>query len=180
MRKLCFLNRVLAASDFTLCGASFLISSAISVDWLLALSCWGCIFMQFFGANVWPALQPAFFLFFLQSSQSFLTRRSSSNYDNIKLKFKDMSNKDNQNEGGIPLNIARYKKTVYSIVCVQLAFVVFYIPFIISFIILITEDTGFIVYNYSVILFLLTNRLALFKYYICYLTVHSISVLRAK
>ena len=37
------------------------------------------------------------------------------------------------NEGGIPLNIARYKKTVSSIARVQLALVICYLPFIICF-----------------------------------------------
>ena len=41
------------------------------------------------------------------------------------------SHRGQPNEGGIPLNIARYKKTVSSIAWVQLALVICYLPFII-------------------------------------------------
>ena len=70
--------------------------------------------MQFFGAVAAACIFVVLSVVILV----FPTRRSSSNCDNIKLKFKDMF-QGQSNEGGVPLNTARYKKTIYSIVWVQ-------------------------------------------------------------
>lgn len=67
------------------------------------------------------------------------------------------------NGGEIPLNLARYKKTVYSIVCVQLALAACYVPYIILVVTVELDGCcgigGVIGLNYAVTLYLLNSSL---------------------
>ena len=143
--------KVYGASSFILCGVSVATSTAISVDRLLALllglrysfvvtlrrvraaitSFWLIALLSGF-LRVWRrdiAIKEAsvILIFFLVASIfCYLTIH-------LKLRHRQAQIQNNvphgqQNGEGIPLNIARYKKTVSSIMWVQLALVACYVP----------------------------------------------------
>ena len=158
--------KVQSVSAFVLCGVSIFSSTAISVDRLLALSLglryrhvvtlrrirafitcfWltgvslGFLYI-FWNCGITLSLATVLiilsvFISLFSCAKIFLKLRQH------QAQVQGHAQQRQPNEGGIPLNIARYKKTVYSIVWVQLALIVCYIPFVISVIILIMEDKG--------------------------------------
>ena len=161
-----YVDSVQHASSFILCGASFLTSTAISVDRLLALLfglryrhvvtlrrvrvvivCFWItgvagVFLlfcssrkiSFLVANVFAVL--CVFISVVSYAKIFLTLRKH------QAQIRD-GHRGQANRGGIPLNIARYKKSVSSIAWVQLALVVCYLPFIVSVVAIhVTEWSG--------------------------------------
>ncbi len=155
VNALYYVFKAYGASGFILGGVSFLTSIAISVDRLLALLlglryrqvvtlkrvCAAITCFWLFGASlgwiwVWRldiALKGAFVVIILSLVTSIIC------YTWIYLKLRrhqaQVPNNVPQgqpNGGGIPLNIARYKKLVSSIMWVQLALVACYVPFCIS------------------------------------------------
>ena len=150
-----YVDSVQHASSFILCGASFLTSTAISVDRLLAL----LVGLRYRHVVTLRRVRVAIICFWITGVASvFLLFRSSRkisflvanvfavlcvfisvvSYTNIFLKLRKHQaqirdgHRGQANRGGIPLKIARYKKTVSSIAWVQLALVVCYLPFIAS------------------------------------------------
>ena len=143
---------VLEALSFILCGVSLLTSAAISVDRLLALLlglryrhvvtlkrarvvtiCFWLISASFGLIRLWRA-DITLMLAAIPVTLSLLT--SIFCYMRIHLKLRHQQVQvQNQflqgqgNGGGIPLNIARFKKTVSSVLWVQLALVTCYVPF---------------------------------------------------
>ena len=146
-----YVFEVYGASAFILCGVSVLTSTAISVDRLLALllglryrhvvtlkrvrvviTCLCLITASIGCLRVWRgdiAIMgaPVIIIFCLVSSIFCYTRI------HFKLRHQQAQVQNNvphaqQNGEGIPLNIARYKKTVSSIMWVQLALVACYVP----------------------------------------------------
>ncbi|XP_068684449.1 melanocyte-stimulating hormone receptor-like [Montipora foliosa] len=132
-----------------LCGVSMLTTTAVSVDRLLALllglryrkvvtlkriygaviAFWAC---SFFTAAIWH-WDYAVWLVLVISSASFCFVTSISCYSMIFLTLRRYQNqvRDNAQEQAnqtIPLNIKRYRKTVYSGMCVQLPLVSCYVP----------------------------------------------------
>ena len=155
-----YLYVALNATGLVLCGVSILTSTAISVDRLLALLlgiryrhvvtlrrvC--IVIFCLWLTGVSAALLYIFLGDFIGRSAALVLVLTSVvtsviSYTKIFLKLRNKqaqvterhARKGQTNEGGIPLNIARYKKTVSSIACVQLALVVCYLPYIISCII---------------------------------------------
>ena len=146
-----YVDKVCGASSYILCYVSGFVSTAISVDRLLALllglryrhvvtlkrvrvviTCFWLIAASIGCLRVWRrdiAIMGAsvIWIFCLVSSIFCYTRI------HIKLRHQQAQVQNNvlhgqQNEEGIPLNIARYKKTVSSIMWVQLALVACYVP----------------------------------------------------
>ncbi|XP_078342587.1 adenosine receptor A3-like [Oculina patagonica] len=146
-----YVQKVNTASSFILCGVSGLTSTAISVDRLLALllglryrhvvtlrrvrvviSCFWLIAIPIVLLRVWreditfKATSVSIILCLLTSIFCY-TRI------HLKLRHQQALVQNNvphgqENGEGIPLNIARYKKTVSSIMWVQLALVACYVP----------------------------------------------------
>ena len=171
------------AFGFILCGVSIFTSTAISVDRLLALSLglryrhvvtlrrirafiacfWltgiaGALMSIFWSYSITMAIASCFII--LSMFISFYS------YAKIFLKLRQHQaqiRQEQPNGGGIPLNIARYKKTVYSIAWVQLALAVCYFPYVISVVIIVLYGccgiSGFIILNKAVTLYLLNSSL---------------------
>ena len=171
------------AFGFILCGVSIFTSTAISVDRLLALSLglryrhvvtlrrirafiacfWltgvaGALMSIFWSYSITMAIASGFII--LSMLISFYS------YAKIFLKLRQHQARIRQeqpNGGGIPLNIARYKKTVYSIAWVQLALAVCYFPYVISVVIIELNGccgiSGVIILNKAVTLYLLNSSL---------------------
>ncbi|XP_078342068.1 melanocortin receptor 5-like [Oculina patagonica] len=145
-----YVYNVYAASSYILCGASVLTSTAISVDRLLALLLGlryrhvvtlrrvrvviTCFWLIASGGcfRVWrediPYKGTIFLVILCLVTSSFCYTRI-----HLKLRHQRFQVQNNvphgqQNGEGIPLNIARYKKTVSSIMWVQLALVTCYVP----------------------------------------------------
>ncbi|XP_078342590.1 trace amine-associated receptor 9-like [Oculina patagonica] len=145
---------VSVSSSYILCAVSIFISTAISVDRLLALllglryrhfvtfrrvrvviTCFWPIAVSIGLLSVWKrdiALKEASVVLILCTVTSIFC------YTRIHLKLRHQQAQvqnnfphGQQNEEGIPLNIARYKKTVSSIMWVQLALVSCYVPWVI-------------------------------------------------
>ena len=172
------------ALGFILCGVSIFTSTAISVDRLLALSLglryrhvvtlrrirafiacfWltgvaGAVMSIFWSYTISMAIASGFII--LSMLISFYS------YAKIFLKLRQHQaaqvRQEQLNRGGIPLNIARYKKTVYSIAWVQLALAVCYFPYVISVVIIELYGcfgiSGVIILNKAVTLYLLKSSL---------------------
>ena len=125
-------RRVLDALGWCLCGVSILTSTAISVDRLLALllglSCFWLISVSLGSIRISRsdvALKAASTLIPLSLVISIIC------YTRIFFKLRHQQVQVPQvqaNEGQIPVNIARYKKSVSSVLWVQLALVACYAP----------------------------------------------------
>ena len=148
-------RKVSEASGFIFCGVSVLTSTAISVDRLLALllglryrhvvtsrrvcaviACFWLIAASTGWLIVWrkdiAIVETLIVLIFCLVTSMFCYTRI-----HFKLRHQQAQVQNNvphgqQSEEGIPLNIARYKKTVSSIMWVQLAVVVCYVPRVIT------------------------------------------------
>ncbi|XP_078342968.1 adenosine receptor A3-like [Oculina patagonica] len=147
-----YIDRACTASSFFLCGVSVFTSSAISVDRLLALLLglryrhvvtlrrvraviilfWliGVSFGSLYFWKISITFTVAFALIIISLVISVVS------YTKIYLKLQHHqlqvhTNQGQPNVGRIPLNIARYKKTVSSVSWVQMALVTCYVPFII-------------------------------------------------
>ncbi|XP_078342593.1 melanocortin receptor 4-like [Oculina patagonica] len=146
-----YVYNVSVSSNFILCGVSVLTSTAISVDRLLALflglryrhvvtlrrvrvviTCFWIIGTLSGLIRVWrrdiAVKEASVFLVLCTVTSIFCYTRI-----HLKLRHQQAQVQNNvphvqQNEEGIPLNIARYKKTVSSIMWVQLALVACYVP----------------------------------------------------
>ena len=151
---LIYIGRIKRTSSFILCGVSVFASTAISVDRLLALLlglryrlvvtlrnvraviiCFWLIGLSFGSLYLWNS-SIAFTVFVAFAILSLVIIISC--YAKIYLKLRQHQAQVQEhvyqgqpNRGGIPLNIARYKKSVSSVFWVQLALVVCYVPFII-------------------------------------------------
>ena len=139
-------KKVVNVLSFILCGVSLLTSTAISVDRLLALllglryrhvvtlkrARLVIICFWLIGASLglirWWTADITFMLASVVLTLSLLT--STFCYTRIHLKLRHRQVRvQNGNGEGIPLNIARFKKTVSSVLWVQLALVACYVPF---------------------------------------------------
>ena len=152
------------AFDFILCGVSILTLSAISVDRLLALLL-GIRYRTIVNLRRTRALLSFFWLtgiaaVLLRFATSFSVAAivgvifliifiviSVFCYTKIFMTLKQIEtqvhNRGQQRREGMPPNIGRYKKTVWSIALVQLALIACYIPFIIcAIVITITDSSG--------------------------------------
>ena len=152
------------AFDFILCGVSILTLSAISVDRLLALLL-GIRYRPIVNLRRTRALLSFFWLtgiaaVLLRFATSFSVAAivgvifliifiviSVFCYTKIFMTLKQIEtqvhNRGQQRREGMPPNIGRYKKTVWSIALVQLALIACYIPFIIcAIVITITDSSG--------------------------------------
>ncbi|XP_078342676.1 melanocyte-stimulating hormone receptor-like [Oculina patagonica] len=140
------------ASSFILCGVSVYTSTAISVDRLLALLL-GLRYRHIITLRRVRALIVCFWLMGILCASIYFWNRSTAfsvyfaftllslvtlifAYTKIYLKlrhyqFQVHGPKRQPNKGGIPLNIARYKKSVSSVLWVQLTLVACYAPFLI-------------------------------------------------
>ena len=155
-----YLMNIANAFDFILCGVSILTLSAISVDRLLALllgiryrtivnlrhtrallSCFwlsgisGVLLSLFTSFSVASIVGVIFVIISTVISifcytKIFMTlRQNETQVQNL-----------GQRREGMPSHIGRYKKTVWSIACVQLALIACYIPFIICAIVMKIKD----------------------------------------
>ena len=152
------------AFDFILCGVSILTLSAISVDRLLALLL-GIRYRTIVNLRRTRALLSFFWLtgiaaVLLRFATSFSVAAivgvifliifiviSVFCYTKIFMTLRQIEtqvhNRGQQRREGMPPNIGRYKKTVWSIALVQLALIACYIPFIIcAIVITITDSSG--------------------------------------
>ena len=149
------------AFDFILCGVSILTLSAISVDRLLALLL-GIRYRTIVNLRRTRALLSFFWLtgiaaVLLRFATSFSVAAivgvifliifiviSVFCYTKIFMTLKQIEtqvhNRGQQRREGMPPNIGRYKKTVWSIALVQLALIACYIPFIICAIVMKLKD----------------------------------------
>ena len=148
-----YTGKIYKASSFTLCEVSILVSSAISVDRLLALLLglryrhtvtlrrvravmicfWfigvSCALMFFWNSSI--AFTVAVGLIFFSTATSVFS------YTKIYLKLRHQQlqavhvPQGQPNGGRVPLNIARYRKSVFSVLWVQIALLICYLPFII-------------------------------------------------
>ena len=151
-----YVRGVNEATSFVLCTASILTTTAISVDRLLALLlglryrhvvtlrrvraviiCFWVIGMSLGFMNYFWNFRIAFTLFIIFTILSVVM--SAFSYTRIFLKLRhhqahvqDHAQQRQPNAEGIPMNAARYKKTVSSIAWVQLALVACYAPFVVS------------------------------------------------
>ncbi len=146
-----YVYKVYGASSYILCGVSGLTSTAISVDRLLAL----LLGLRFRHVVTLRRVRLVIFCFWpiaVTGASLWLWRRDIADmgvfvvlviclvtsifcYTKIHLKLRHQQAQVQNNVyhrqqrgDGIPLNIARYKKTVSSIMWVQLAFVACYVP----------------------------------------------------
>ena len=155
MKILNCLRKVENISSFSLCGSSILLSTAISVDRLLAFKLGlryrhvvtlrrvravvTCVWLTgglgglYFSYSYLNALTVAIVFILLSVFTSifsytkiFLTLRQH------QVQVHDQISQGQQHREGSSLNITRYKNTVSSIAWVQLALVVCYVPFIVS------------------------------------------------
>ena len=147
-----YVSKIYGASAFILCGVSAFTSTAISVDRLLALllglryrhvvklkrvrvviTCFWLIaashgWLWVWNRNIAKKASSVTLPLCVVTSFFCYTRI------HLKLRYQQAQVQNNvphgqQNGEGIPLNIARYKKTVSNIMWVQLALVVCYVPF---------------------------------------------------
>ena len=150
-----YVYEVYVASRLILCGASALTSTAISVDRLLALllglryrhvvtlrrvrvviTCFWVTAASIGWIGVWRfdiAMKAASVALILSLATSIFCYTKI----HLKLRHQQAHIQNNvphgqQNGEGIPLNMARYKKTVSSIMWVQLALVACYVPWVIK------------------------------------------------
>ena len=147
-------HKVSEASSFILCGVSFVTSTAISVDRLLALllglryrhvvtlkrvcaviTCFWLIAASTGWLIVWrrdiAVVQTLIVLIFCLVTSMFCYTRIHFKLRHQQAQVQDNAPHRQQSKEGIPLNIARYKKTVSSIMWVQLVLVVCYVPWVI-------------------------------------------------
>ncbi|XP_078384689.1 adenosine receptor A3-like [Oculina patagonica] len=151
VNTLFYVNKIYPASSYILCGVSGLTSTAISVDRLLALllglryrhvvtlrrarvvtTCFWLIAAPTGWLRAWRrdiAIKETSVVIIL----CLLTSIFCYTRIHLKLRHQEAQVQNNvprgqQNGEGIPLNIARYKKTVSSIMWVQLALVACYVP----------------------------------------------------
>ena len=150
-----YVHKVYLASAYILCGVSVATSTAISVDRLLAL----LLGLRYRHVVTLRRVRVVLTCFWLIAASSALLRvwrediadkktsvllilcllTSIFCYTRIHLKLRHQQSHVQNNHvpdgqqdgGGIPLNIARYKRTVSSIMWVQLAFVACYVPWVI-------------------------------------------------
>ena len=160
MNILFYFSRVMVASAITLSGVSIYTLMALSVDRLLALllglryrqvvtlrrvftavCCfWLMSILWGFGYSFWrhPVIYTtgavigilSLCISLFSCSKIFLTLRQRQ----AQVQFEA---RHERARGGIPPNIARYKKSVSSVAWVQLALVVWYLPYYISFVIIL-------------------------------------------
>ena len=187
-----YVDDITFLSSFVFCGISILISTAISVDRLLALflglryrqivtlqrirtAIFGFLLVgvstglvYFFWSYIFSLIVTLVFI-------AFAVIISTVSYLNIFLRLRQHQSQVQQNAcegqangGGTPLNIVRYKKTVSSIIWVQLALVACYAPFGISVIVIkINGWTGInagIVWTFAGTLVFLNSSLNPFLY----------------
>ncbi|XP_078342586.1 trace amine-associated receptor 9-like [Oculina patagonica] len=177
-----YVLNVWRASGFTLCGVSALTSTAISLDRLLALllglryrhtvtlrrvrvviTCFWLIAASCGLLRVWRkdiAIEATSVVLIL----CLLTSIFCYTRIHIKLRHQQAQVQNNvshgqQNGRGIPLNIARYKKTVSSIMWVQLAFVACYVPRIIVAVFFANATEHFVAWKASTTLVLFNSSL---------------------
>ena len=156
-----YLMNIANAFDFILCGVSILTLSAISVDRLLALLL-GIRYRTIVNLRRTRALLSFFWLtgiaaVLLRFATSFSVAAivgvifliifiviSVFCYTKIFMTLRQIEtqvhNRGQQRREGMPPNIGRYKKTVWSIALVQLALIACYIPFIICAIVMKLKD----------------------------------------
>ena len=140
-------KNVVNALSWILCAVSLLTSAAISVDRLLALVlglrykhvvtsrrvrvviiCFWLIATSL-GSIRWWRKDITFVLASIILILSLLTSIFCHTRIHLKLRYHVRVLQEQGNRGGIPLNIARFKKTVSSVLWVQLALVACYCPF---------------------------------------------------
>ena len=148
LKMLSHIRQLDYALSLILCGVSIFISTAISVDRLLALM----LGLRYRHAVTLTRVR-AFIIFFwligifLASIKTFVSFRISLtlgvvltllslaisifSYTKIffRLRQQQAQVQDNCHQGGVPLNIPRYKKTVSTTAWIQLALVVCFVPF---------------------------------------------------
>ena len=160
-----YVNDGINVSSMILCGMSILTSTAISVDRLLALLL-GLRYRHVVTLRRTRAVIACFFVISVSCGAMYIWSYNISwivvnvfgllslivsilSYTKIHLKLRQHqgqvqghAHQGQPNGGGIPLNIARYKKTVSSIAWVQLALVACYFPFLIASILRNIMTTG--------------------------------------
>ena len=178
------LNSVIEAnrvSSFVLCGVSLFTSTAISVDRLLALLlglryrhvvtlrrvrviiiCFWLIAGSTTAINILCGNNISLFLIPIYTTVSVVTSIFCYSRVHFRIRHHQVQLLNNvpqgqPNEGSIPLNIARYKKTVATVLWVQLAFVACYAP------IGITTALTFIGIESHVVAFFTSNSLVYFN-----------------
>ena len=171
-----YVEMIINATSFILCGVSIFTSTAISVDRLLALKlglrhrhvvtlrrvragvyCSWLIaisfgFAQFFWSDRIRYMAAIAFSLFCVFTSAFSYAKIFLKLRNHQTHAQEHLHKGQPDGGGIPFNIAQYKKTVSSIAWVQLAMVACYVPFIISAVVIQINGwsgmTGFTVWNF--------------------------------
>ena len=160
-----YVNDGINVSSMILCGLSILTSTAISVDRLLALLL-GLGYRHVVTLRRTRAVIVCFFVISVSCGAMYTWNYNISwivvnvfgllslivsilSYTKIHLKLRQHQaqvqghvHRGQPNGGGIPLNIARYKKTVSSIAWVQLALVACYFPFLITSTLMDVMTTG--------------------------------------
>ena len=150
-----YVNDAINVSSMVLCGMSILTSAAISVDRLLVLLL-GLGYRHVVTLRRTRAVIACFFAISVSCGAMYIWSYDTSwiamnvfgllslivsilSYTKIHLTLRQHQaqvqghvHQGQQNGGGIPLNIARYKKTVSSIAWLQLALVACYFPFLIA------------------------------------------------
>ena len=144
-----YVGKIFYASSFTLCGVSVFTSTAISVDrllalvlglryrhavtlrrvravivcnWLIGISCGS---MCFWNRRIAFTVTFAITILFIATSIFSYTKIY------LQLRHHQLQVQEQANGRRFPLNIERYKKTVSSVLWVQLALVICYTPFIV-------------------------------------------------
>ena len=178
-----YVRQVCYTLIWCLCAVSILTSTAISVDrllalwlglryrhvvtlrrvrvviicfWLIgALGGWSRMYridLAFNGAFVFVALFLATMIFCYATIHLKLRHQQAQLHNNVTQSTIAIG-------GRIPLNIARYKKTVSSILWVQLALVVSYVPFGITFMLSATDEPSFVAWRATETLIYLNSSL---------------------
>ena len=132
-----YVEKILGASSGNLCGVSVLASTAISVDRLLALLLGlryiqTCRSIKASSGSHYLLLANCCFNWMHLGVESWYCRYSKlCCHNTLQAQVQNNVPLRQQNGERIPLNIARYKKTVSSIMWVQLALVACYAPWVI-------------------------------------------------
>ena len=178
-----YLRQVRHTLNFCLCGVSVFTSVAISVDRLLAL----LLGLRYRHVVTLRRVRVVIICFWLIGASGGWTRMHSIDLAytgafvvvtlslaamifcyttmHLKLRHQQVQLHNNVTQrpiafgGGIPLNIARYKKTVSSILWVQLALVVSYVPSGIAFRLSTTDDLSFVAWRATETLVYLNSSL---------------------
>ncbi|XP_078343442.1 melanocortin receptor 5-like [Oculina patagonica] len=164
-----YIGEGIHVTSIILCGMSILTSTAISVDRLLALLLglryrhvatlrrtravivcfsvisFSCGAVYFWSHSIsWIVIYIfgvlCLIISILSYTKIYVTLRQH------QAQVQDHVHRGQPNGGGIPLNIARYKKSVSSIAWVQFVLVVCYVPFLVVTILINTTETGLTLY----------------------------------